>query len=351
MKPPEAPLKWVAAITAVIALVLGVNNVAKVFAEIGERKRQVAELTAVATAQRDSGDFAAAFASLDEAAKVADEGSYFAKLSGRLDPLRVDVRTAQEDVAMAWLRAASVPAGKTFSDMIDPLLPVITRGLVGASGARKADLLAHRGWAHFLMSRDGRDTPDPADSYREAIAIDAANPFAHANLGHLIVWRRGPADEASAHFAKALASGREREYVRRMQLASFMNYGSPGTDAGLLRAVDEMRRNGEPIDESTRRYMFGVYYHAFNSPEQLRLLVEAIPPADQIATMQALYFGSDFDPGRVPLRDAMIALLQEAAGRPAEALATWKSVQAVLGPDDDGRVAEMAKAAVTRLSK
>lgn len=351
MKPPEAPLKWVAAITAVIALVLGVNNVAKLFAEIGERKRQVAELTAVAAVQRDSGDFAAAFASLDEAAKIADEGSHFAKLSGRLDPLRVDVRTAQEDVAMALLRAARAPAGKSFSDMVEPLLPVIARGLVGASGTRKADLLAHRGWANFLMSRDGRDTPDPADSYREAIAIDAANPFAHASLGHLILWRRGSADEASAHFAKALATGREREYVRRMQLASFMNYSSPGTEAGLLRAVDEMRRNSEPIDESTRRYLFGIYFHAFNSPEQLQRLVEAIPPADHIATMRALYFGPDFDPSRVLLRDAMIALLQEAAAQPAEALATWKSIQAVLGPDDDARVAEIAKAAVKRLSK
>lgn len=351
MKPPETPLKWVAAITAVIALVLGVNNVAKLFAEIGERKRQVAEFTAVAAVQRDSGEFAAAFASLDEAAKIADEGSHFAKLSGRLDPLRIDVRTAQEDVAMAWLRAAGAPAGKTFSDMVEPLLPVIARGLVSASGTRRADLLAHRGWANFLMSRDGRDTSDPADSYREAIAIDAANPFAHANLGHLIVWRRGPAEQASAHFAKALDSGREREFVRRMQLASFRNYSSPGTDAGLLLAVDEMRRNGEPIDESTRRYLFSVYFHAFNTPEELQALIVAIPPAEQIATMRALYFGPDFDASRAPLRDATIALLQEAAGQPAEALATWKGVQARLGPDDDGRVAEMAKAALGRLSK
>lgn len=351
MKPPETPLKWVAAATAVIALVLGVNNVAKLFAEIGERKRQVAELTAVAAVQRDAGEFAAAFASLDEAAEVADEGSHFAKLSGRLDPLRAEIRTAQEDVAMAWLRAARAPAGKTFSDMVEPLLPVIARGLVGAGGTRRADLLAHRGWANFLMSRDGRDTPDPADSYREAIAIDAANPFAHANLGHLILWRRGPADEASAHFAKALASGRERAYVRRMQLAAFSNYGSPGTDAGLLRAVDEMRRNGEPVDESTGRYLFGVYFHAFNSPEELQALVQVIPPADQIATIRALYSGSDFDPGRVPLRDAVIALLQEAAGQQEEALATWKGVQARLGPGGDGRVAEMAAAAVERLSR
>lgn len=351
MKPPETPLKWVAAITAVIALVLGVNNVAKLFAEIGERKRQVVELTAVAAVQRDSGDYAAAFASLDEAAKVADEGSHFAKLSGRLDPLRADVRTAQEDVAMAWLRAARAPEGKTFSDMVEPLLPVIARGLVGASGTRRADLLAHRGWANFLMSRDGRDTPDPAESYREAIAIDAANPFAHANLGHLVLWQRGPSGEASAHFEKALASGREREYVRRMQLASLMNYSSPGTDAGLLRVVDEMRRNGEPIDESTRRYLFGLYSYAFNSPEELQELVAAIPPADQIETIRTLYFGPDFDPSRVPLRDATIALLQEAAGQPADALATWQGVQSMLGPDDDGRVAQAAKEAVKRLSE
>jgi len=52
----------------------------------------------------------------------------------------------------------------------------------------------------------------------------------------------------------------------------------------------------------------------------------------------------------VPLRDAVIALLQEAAGQPAEALAKWQGIQARLGRDGDGRVAEMAKTAVKRLS-
>jgi hypothetical protein len=59
---PAKPLKWIAAITAVITLVLGLNQVVRVFAEVGERQREV-------------GDYPAAWTSLERALVAADRGS------------------------------------------------------------------------------------------------------------------------------------------------------------------------------------------------------------------------------------------------------------------------------------
>jgi hypothetical protein len=348
---PANPLKWIAAITAVLTLVLGLNQVVRVFAEVGERQRQLEELRAVAERQREVGDFPAAWASLERALVAADQGSFLAKLSGRLDAPRLELRAAQEDLAMAWLRDVRVPEGKTFADVVDPLLAVVTRGSIDADGVREADLLAHLGWAYFLKSRDGSADIDPSRSYQQALAIDPDNPYAHAFWGHLIVWQRGPTDEADRHFAAALASGRERDFVRRLQLAALRNHAAPAIELSLLRAVDEMRRNGEAVDAGTSRYLFSIYFAAFNSDEYLQRMLAALPPRQHLETIRALYFGEEFDQGRVPRRDALIALLQEQAGDREGALATWRTVREALGPDGDGRVTELANESVARLTR
>lgn len=346
----DTPLRWVGAVTAVISLVLAANQLVKVASEIGERQRRVGELRAVADQQRSAADYRAAWASLGEAVTIADQGSSLANLTGRLDQVRTDLRTAQEDLAMAWLEHVSVPAGQTFSAVVEPLVPVVTRGLLATSGPRKADLLAHLGWSYFLKSRDGPAGGDPEALYRQALEADPANPYAHANWGHLIVWQRGPFAEASRHFVAAVAAGRERPYVRRLQLAAYRLYGSVETEEALLRTVDEMRRNGEPIEADVRRAVFSAYYSAFNGDEMLARVIAVLPPAEHIATIRALFFDETFDKDRAPMRDAVIALLLESAGRSDEALATWRSVKTALASGGDGRVADRATAAILRLS-
>ncbi len=346
----DTPLKMIGAVTAVISLVLGANQVTKVFSEAGERRRHVAELQRVASEQQKSADYTAAWASLGEALKDADQGSYLASVVGRLDEQRLALRTAQEDLAMAWLRDVRIPGGGKFSDVVDPLAAVVTRGVVSASGVRKADLLAHLGWAYFLKSRDGSTTRTPEEAYQQALDIDPVNPFAHAHWGHWIMWRRGSVDDANRHFAAAVSSGRERPYVRRIQLAALRLYGSAANESALFRAVDEMRRNNEPIDAVTRRDLFSTYYSAFNSDEYLQRVVGILPPAEHIATMRALFYGPDFDQARAPLRDAMMALLLEADGRRDESVATWRTVRAAVGSRGDSRLADRADAAIARLS-
>lgn len=342
-------LKWIGAATGIVSLVLGVNQLTRLVSEVRERQRQVAELRAVADEQQRASDFPAAWQSLDRALAVADQGGYLAKLTGRVGALRSDLREAQENLAMAWLEDVRIPEGRKFSDVVDPLIPIVTRGALNTSEVRKADLLSHVGWAYFLKSRDGGGNAKPDEYYRQALDIDSRNPYAHVHWGHWIVWNRGRLDEATEHFAAAIAAGREREYVRRVQLAALRNSSSPPYEAAFLRAVHDMVENKERIDGSTRNNVYASYFFAFNSPDGFGRLNAALPPADQLAMIRALFSDPDFDESKTPLRDASIAILEEAAGNPAGALERWRALRARL-PDGDSRVAERANQEIKRLA-
>ena len=84
----------------------------KVVSEARERSRHVAELQRVASEQQKAGDYTAAWASLTEASKIDYQA----------------VRTSQENLAMEWLRDVRIPEGSKFSDVVDPLAAVLTRG-------------------------------------------------------------------------------------------------------------------------------------------------------------------------------------------------------------------------------
>ena len=326
-------LKWVGAVTSILSLIFGLYQLMNLTAGVRERQRRVAELLHVETAQRTAGDFARAWATLQEAAKLADEGGKFATIMGRLDDVRQEVRHRQEDLAMAWLRDAQPGPGRAFSDIVNPVLPVLERGLLTATGEHKADLLAHLGWADFLRFRDDGVMRNPDARYREA-------------------WRSGPLDAATREFSAALASGRAREYVRRIQIAALLNRGRDDADAELLRVVTDMRKKEETVDERTRARVFSIYASvvARDEPSRQRLLA-ALSPSDQLATFQALFDGQDFDPAKRPSRDLCLAWLQEAAGRPDDALRTLRAARAELIGDPSGNLARAIDASIARLSQ
>jgi tetratricopeptide (TPR) repeat protein len=316
----DSPLKWVGVVTVLLCLLLLLNQASKVYAEIRDRQRQVGELQAMADRQQRAGDYEDAWASLERAAATAGRGSYLARLASPPEPERQVVRTAQEDLAMAWLEHASTAGGTRFADTVDPLLPALTGGADAATGRRKADLLAHVGWAHFLKSRDGgAEADDPEPFYRQALEADPANPYAHAHWGHWLAWQRRPLAEAAAHFDAALASGRVRPYVRDRQLAALQIARTSASQAAFLAAVADMVRNQEPVDAAVRNAVYGLYVRTCDDDPRFGRLVAAVPPAAQIAVIRALFFDVDFDPAREPQRDACLARLQEAGAAVAAA--------------------------------
>ena len=344
-------LKWVGAVTSILSLLFGLYQLTTLVAAVRERHRRVQELLEIEIVQWRAAEFARAWATLDQAAKLADEGGSLATLVGRLDAVRQEVRLRQEDLGMAWLRDARPGPGRAFSDIVTPVLPVLERGLLGATGERKADLLAHLGWAEFLRFRDDGVVRAPDTRYREAVQLDPKNPYAHANLGHWILWRNGPLDAATQEFAAALGSGRAHEYVRRMQLSALRNRASDAADWEILRVVNEMRKNQEAVDETTRARVFSIYTAMVGDEPAAQKVLTVLPAADQLETFQTLFYDQNFDPAKRPSREVCLARLQEAAGRPDEALRTLLAVRAELLANRSGSLSRAINASMSRLAR
>lgn len=308
----------------------------------------ITELYKLGKLQQGAADYQAAWASLQQAANTADSGGQLAKSIGRLDKRKREVREAQEDLAMEWLENVVVSENQTFADVVNPLVRVLTRGASSATGVRKADMLAHIGWAYFLRSRDDLMRQDPEPQYRQALEIDPANPYAHVNWGHWILWREGALEDARQHFSSAVASGRARPYVRRIEIGALYSRGEDG-DAEFLRVVNDMVKNNEKVDAWTRRHVYGIYYFAASSDKNFRRSIAAVPATEQIAMIRALFYDADFNREQIPTREIYLAMLQEAAGLRDEALKTWRALRS----DFPTRtyVTDRADTAIKRLSK
>ncbi len=251
---------------------------------------------------------------------------------------------------MAWLQNISVPQGQTFASIVDKVLPVLHRGALEASGARVGDMYAHVGWGYFLKRRDGQSALDPAPWYVKALEADPANPYAHAFSGHWKMWSNEPVDAAMGEFAKAVASNRERPYVRGVQVSALLNRGSPEARLELVKVANEMRKNNEPTDARLLREMRGIYQAALNDKPLADRLMAAVPAAEHLATVEMVKAGSSSAAGSDESLDVAKALLEEAGGDPERALKTWRAVRANQ-PDAASPLARRADAAIKRLAR
>jgi hypothetical protein len=208
-----------------------------------QANREALGLLGQCKVQEEAGDYAAAW-ECDARAAVAA-------------PRNDTVAQAQERLAMDWLDNIRVTEGKqTFTDIANTLQPVLARGAASPDDRRAANALAHLGWADFLRSREGAIGLDPPHYYRQAIQRDPQNVYAHAMWGHDLLQRGGSLDEAKAHFANAIATGEQRPYVRRIQIAALMWRDDPDLQNELVRVANEMRtraRHDPPATQTTRR--------------------------------------------------------------------------------------------------
>jgi len=351
-------LKWVGGATAIISLVIALQQVMQLVSDGRERQRQITELERIAGLQRDARNYKGAWASFERALEVAEPGGQLAKLTGQLSDQRRALREAQERLAMVWLENLRVnaEAGESFSDAVGTLDPVLTRGIASGSGEHKADLLAHVGWAGFLRWRDGERRLNPDEQYAQALAIDSGNPYAHAYRAHWMLWtqREAAMREAKEHFVAALASGRVTGHVRGIQLAALRNLSSDG-EAEFIAAVNDMRVKKETIDPQARSDLYAIYSFACGlryDGDRFARFSAAVPVADQLATFQALFFGADKggpDDNPRPGADACLAHLLEAAGQPEQALLVWTTLAETFPPKDGNRLGDRAREGVERL--
>jgi len=334
---PAGPWRMVA-LLAGIALIGGLGFAG--YTQWQKQRLAAAQATTLAaTAQQlcESKDHALAWQRYDEAiARYPDQPA---------------LRQAREDCGMRWLREIRVREGKeTFTDIVNRVLPVLAEGATNAKGQRAADLYAHIGWANFLRNREGAGGQDPQASYQKALAEEASNVYAHAMWGHNILFKGGTLESAKQHFASALASGRERAYVRDLQFAALLNNMESATQIEAARVAAEMRKAGEPIDERLRERLWTYVYYAGLMPGSRRKdFMDAMRDPDGPATFRWLYPENQVREDRRNLWRFFMASLEQAAGERDSALARYESLRADIQHDRLSRLLEPTIAAIKQL--
>jgi tetratricopeptide (TPR) repeat protein len=343
----ESPLKLASMVAVLLGVLLALNQAAHVFAGIQDRERRVGELLAAADRERRAGDFAAAWAAVSDAGTVVSDAGLPWRLTGRAAAQGQSVRIAREDLAMAWLQTWRPPTGSPAESVSSEVALPLADGAAQAGGSRKADLLAHLGWEMYRESRIDSNRPvmtDPEAFFKQALAADPSNPYAHAYWGHLLASsRRLP--EARSRFDAALASGRVRPYVRSVQLAALRANDTRAGEIAYIGAIAGMVRNREPVDAGASGHVYFLYTARLESDAAFAQLGAEVPATEQIALIRALFLDApDRRPDARP--HAWLARLQEAAGDREGALDSWRSALAALPPGADDPVADRARAAV-----
>jgi hypothetical protein len=292
-------MKWIGAATAVISLILGARQLITIATERAQRNRESGEFTALARQQAGRGEFAEAWRSLDR----AEERS------------RTETTDATRlDVAFRWLEDGRPGPDQPFSRITDAVVPALDRTLLDPQHPRRADTLAHLGWATFLKWRE-TGTGDPASLYKQALEIDQHNVYANTMLAHWLVWRGGSLSAARPYFDAAMASGKERAFVRTFQLAAVRNRSDESADAELIRVVNSMRQQNEALDERSARAAYAVFQRRYG-PRASAGNGEAIdvPLPDQLATFTWLARMPGVA-GRSDVDDVVVATLNTAIRR------------------------------------
>ncbi|MGH8537573.1 MAG: TIR domain-containing protein [Gammaproteobacteria bacterium] len=314
--------------------------------------------------QQDQVERAALGRLFSEAQIQQDNGHYedawrLLEKARSLSPENPEVHENEAKLAMAWLENARITVGKgSFSEIVDKVLPPLSRCSVSPDKVHAANCLAHMGWGDFLKSREGHGGLNPDQFYRRAIALDPENAYAHAMWGFHILKSNGPVDEAKQHFERALATGKERPYVRQMQIGALLYYAVEHLEEEVMRVVNDMRLNSEPLPPGDRDYsirwskLWNVYYSRMLNATEQQSFFSALSPADHLATFQWVFPEDIVPQNKRDLYRFFLGSFQELAGNHAGALATFRSLQKTLSKyHTSGRLPDKTAEAIDRLSR
>lgn len=308
-------LKWVGYGTAILSFAAAAGGVVKSIADRAENRRHIEGLLAVERNQKNAHDYATAWQTLDKAAAI--------------DANSASVQAAQEDLAMDWLENIQVEGDARFSDITQKLDPVLSRGIASSkSNQRQADLMAHLGWSYFLRSREGAGGLDPSMSYSDATKKDPNNPYAESMWAHWVLWNGGEAAEAQRHFANALASGRERPFVRQMELYAWLNRHDDASEEQVVQVANDIRKEGGTIAPDLKQRIFNMYYGMLIPPGDSTIeLIQSVPPDEHVATFRWISDQLNLQDSANLLREGDLAVLEEAAGEKDDALHRYNDLK------------------------
>lgn len=319
---------WVAGITALLGLFATLFGGAQWMKDHWGQHSDVKAELAVAKSQSQRGEYETAVATYQDILKK--------------DPRNQKAADEQVTAAMRWaenfhvLTDEGVNPKDSAAPKIDTILPILDAGLPRAKGERAADILAHIGWVHWLNWHIATREfgPEAEQSFRRALEMDPSNVYANAMLGNWLLQNNGNLQEAFSHFDSAVQSGKERPWVRTMQLGGLIDKENPQARVELVKVVNAMRKNNESLDEDDKHRILGSSYplHPYDTKDLMASL-SAVSPEDSWATYQWLDDQSPdpIDDNYKQLRhDYIFANILEISGKKSEALSHYKTLQAKL---------------------
>jgi tetratricopeptide (TPR) repeat protein len=344
----------VVVIAALGVLVFSKHGIAS-WNERKQRQGAVAQLLTTAQIQTRLKEYEAAYRTCTQAVKIA--------------PANKQALDRQLDAAMLWLENYRVRAreDEKAADIAAPqlteLMAVLDAGLARISlpqssgkEPRAANILAHIGWAHWLNQHIAeKEFGHIAErAFRQAIEMEPANVYANSMLGNWLLQTDGSLQEAVQHFATALATGKKRSLVRVMQIAGLVYSNAPGSQVEAVKALNDMRKNNEPLVEGYKRRCLSADFEPNNSAEFLTTIYTAVPPEDLGLTYAWLDDAPNdvSDNGyRQAKRDFVQAKVLSLEGKKAEAAAAFKALEARMKAQQiSGRLMEHVKEELAHLA-
>jgi hypothetical protein len=173
-------------------------------------------------------------------------------------------------------------------------------------------------------------------------------------LGNWIMQTGGRTEEALMHFRIAVEGNRARPLVRQMQLGVLVYPRDLETRTALIRLANEMRRNGEPIDDQEKNRILTAYDPTVNSAEELSETLSAVPANEAWSTYLWLDTrstdGAALDYQRLQ-HDFIYASILEIERNREDALKAFQRLRRELkGRRYDDRIVTYVDNAITRLS-
>jgi hypothetical protein len=337
----DAAKKWIGFGAAALSALTAAYGSLEYQAEKKARAQHSVALLDRAQIQEQASDYPGAWASLQGAIKEIDEEGILVRALGGLSTEQARVHTAEEDLAMQWLRVAvdRVPEGHKPSEVTDEVLGVLSSGAAHATGVRKADLLAHIGWAYELKADDGTQGLKVEQFYKDAIAIDPTNPYANTFWARAMVFETSASEAGMAQvkrlFSAALSSDRAkgelRHWIRANEWESvrrWMNY--PAAQAFFWQMVGEMHKAGEPLgDELLTEMRDGYLGNTVGVPaftENVNHLLVYLPdPAVHVELLRQLVAANSGS--QQGYLQVCLAVALEKAGNPQAALAALRAAK------------------------
>ena len=152
-------------------------------------------------------------------------------------------------------------------------------------------------------------------------------------------------------FAAALASGRERAFVRNLQFTAMLYYHEPAGQIEAARVANDMRKSDEAVAPELRERLWTyVYYDGLLSRDRREGFLSAMRDADSVVTFRWLYPEDQVRKDRGNLWRFFMASLEEAAGERNAARTRFQSLRDDLVRErSSGPVLDQTLSAIKRL--